>query len=614
METINRERIKDRMLKTTARLWGIPENEIETSFDPLLLLMIDACASELEKIGYNISASQSRLLDRLADLVLPEALLGPTPASSVMHATPLDSIAKVLPTSQFYINQKLQRPQGGTYTTDVYFTPIGEFPIHKAQLRHMLVGNKLYNISEQASKTLAHVSEGKESTTIQEIWLAISTDKALDSLEGLSIYFDMRSHSEATSFYKSLENATGFAGEKNVELAAGYHRSEQFELSAQEMLETGHSYTRKINQRIAAIYQRQFVHLASRQKLSDYTTELPGTWKTQLPDKILGQLVDESLLYLKIDLNRPFSAGALDGLACSINCFPIINRKYNTLNYRTDAWVNIIPLNIEGSYLDLDDITGSSGGKFKFRSASQKHALEEGEASIRSSGIGKSDSREVREMIGSLTEAIRDESAYFSELSNEFLLARLREVSQILARLEDQLSAARDNRAPHHYVLLRPKVTGDQVTINYWTTNAEDANNVKAGSPLTPHNHSQINSKSALTITNAFGGKSGIDDSEKKLLLKQQLVSKGKIVSAEDIRLLCFHIFGEKLKQAEVKKGVQIGSAKADGFIRTIDVHLSLTPEVKERQEEEVRYLCSSLEHYLKQNAPPNVPFRIIMN
>ena len=60
MPAFKKERIKDQMVRTAARLWQVPENEIDTGFDPLILLMMEACAAELEKIGYDISASHSR--------------------------------------------------------------------------------------------------------------------------------------------------------------------------------------------------------------------------------------------------------------------------------------------------------------------------------------------------------------------------------------------------------------------------------------------------------------------------------------------------------------------------------------------------------------------------
>lgn len=103
MASFKREIIKEEMIKTAGRLWNIPEDEIETNFDPLILLMIEACAAELEKIGYNIASSHTRLLNRLADLLVPEALLGPVPASCVASAIPVENVAELTNQHHFYI-------------------------------------------------------------------------------------------------------------------------------------------------------------------------------------------------------------------------------------------------------------------------------------------------------------------------------------------------------------------------------------------------------------------------------------------------------------------------------------------------------------------------------
>jgi hypothetical protein len=246
-------------------------------------------------------------------------------------------------------------------------------------------------------------------------------------------------------------------------------------------------------------------------------------------------------------------------------------------------------------------------------SSTSVQGLEEGEALIRSTGVGKTDSREVREIINSLMEAIRDESAFFSELNNEFIQGRLREISQILARLEDQVDRAKDNQASYQYILLRPHKAGEQLTINYWTTNGPDAHAVKAGTVLTPMNHTVISPKQCYTLTNMLGGKSGVSEAEKKTLLRQQLHSRGKVVSAEDVKLMSLKVFGDKLKNVEVSKGVQIGAGKGDGFSRTIDVSLSLNSDYRGDARTEIDYLVSELEYALEKNASPVYPFRVMI-
>ena len=109
------------------------------------------------------------------------------------------------------------------------------------------------------------------------------------------------------------------------------------------------------------------------------------------------------------------------------------------------------------------------------------------------------------------------------------------------------------------------------------------------------------------------GGKSGVTEAEKKNLLRQQLQSRGKIVSAEDVKLLCLQIFGDKLKHVDVAKGVQIGAGKADGFARTIDVSLTLNGDIRGEAQTEIDYLRSELEYALEKNASPVYPFRILI-
>ena len=48
---MNQDRIKDRILRRAARMWGYSELEAETSFDPIVSLLLSASAAELEKLS-----------------------------------------------------------------------------------------------------------------------------------------------------------------------------------------------------------------------------------------------------------------------------------------------------------------------------------------------------------------------------------------------------------------------------------------------------------------------------------------------------------------------------------------------------------------------------------
>ena len=68
------EVIKNRMIKRAAALWGVPANEIEISFDPVVTLLLGACASEIEKIHEKINESQARVTEKIIQLMTPETV------------------------------------------------------------------------------------------------------------------------------------------------------------------------------------------------------------------------------------------------------------------------------------------------------------------------------------------------------------------------------------------------------------------------------------------------------------------------------------------------------------------------------------------------------------
>lgn len=606
---LKREQIKDRMMKTAARLWEIPEGDIETNFDPLIVLLLEACAAELENIGSSINASQSRLLDKLAELILPEAMINARPASCIIHAAPVEPVAMLNNTIRFYTTQRIQQVGTAAYNQDFYFTPIGRFKLLKASLMYMKAGSKCYRLTGNGQKEL--VFDGGVTGASNELWLAIAPDKLLTSLKGLQLFFDLKGHSEANLFYSSLHNIKTYINGTEVKLQNGYFDGQQFETNLEDALSTGHDYSRKVHCQVAGIFQNRFLNL-DKDVAAQVKTEIPVEWQ-MMPEKVLQGLEAEPVLFIKILLGRPFLQETLDRLFCHINAFPVVNRMLNTMNYRTDSWVNIIPMQIEGSFLDLATLTGSSGGNYKIHVSADTQQVAEGEAIVRSSGVGKTNSREVREIIGSLMEAIRDESAYFSQMSNEYVQARLREISRILARLEDQMALAKDKKEMMHYLLLKPRSAGESVTINYWTTNGQAAHQVKSGAALTAFNHTLTSAKATYTLTNPVGGKASITETEKKYILQRQLSSGGKIVSAEDVKLLSYQLFGDKLKKVEVKKGIHPGNGANLGFSRTIDVFLSLTTTHNDTMKDEIDYLCNELEYHLNQYASPIYPYQIIL-
>src|SRR5687767_14960768 len=119
----NREQIKNRMVKTAARLWGYSEDETESAFDPLVNILFSACSLELEKVSNEIHSSRARLLERMVQLLSPEVLCGPLPAHAVLHAKSIDNLTRLRETDQFFWTQKSSSvyESNSTRYKDIFF-------------------------------------------------------------------------------------------------------------------------------------------------------------------------------------------------------------------------------------------------------------------------------------------------------------------------------------------------------------------------------------------------------------------------------------------------------------------------------------------------------------
>ena len=77
-------------------MWGYSELEAETSFDPIVSLLLSASAAELEKLGFELESSRSRIIERVLEVMFPEEVSGVIPARTLLQVSPLENNAEFL--------------------------------------------------------------------------------------------------------------------------------------------------------------------------------------------------------------------------------------------------------------------------------------------------------------------------------------------------------------------------------------------------------------------------------------------------------------------------------------------------------------------------------------
>lgn len=91
------------------------------------------------------------------------------------------------------------------------------------------------------------------------------------------------------------------------------------------------------------------------------------------------------------------------------------------------------------------------------------------------------------------------------------------------------------------------------------------------------------------------------------------LLSKGRIVTMEDIKAVCFDHFGNSLEDVVIKKGIYLDPSPDRGFIRSIDIHLKLN-EHSQLSVLAVEQKTDELKVKLMQESINLLPFRIFVS
>ena len=145
-------------------------NEIESNFDPIVKLLLDACAYEIEKINIEMEASQSRIIEKLVEVILPDVVIGMKPSTAILHARPVESDVSTKDL-QFKIEKKIDQNQ--TNTQSIHFGYIGQFKLVDAELLYIAASKRLFKIHNYWQKETLYSDGAIKPNTSNELFLGI---------------------------------------------------------------------------------------------------------------------------------------------------------------------------------------------------------------------------------------------------------------------------------------------------------------------------------------------------------------------------------------------------------------------------------------------------------
>ncbi|SQA76512.1 Uncharacterised protein [Capnocytophaga sputigena] len=589
-------------------MWGYSELESESAFDPVLELLLSACASELEKLRFEQENSRARITDRILEIIFPNQIVGVVPSQTLLQLTPVENNVQLSRYNHFKAIKKTQNIYDPTQvnTKDIYFSPTLEMKLTTAQVKYLLYGNKV--LQQESFFYQEEIARSERNIPSGEFWIGIHAP-GVEKLEDLCFYIDVNNKEQKEFFTYYLQQVKVFSEGKEYELVEGYNTPTN-SIEYENIISKNYTGIDAIYNEVNQFYQANFFTLKGT--IYPKTEEEKSVATTLLENYFLDHkfITEKDIIWLQFKFYEVITPKVLENVRIALNCVPAINIR-NTEDYkRIKGQLTIYPITGEDSFLDIDYISDNYKKRYDV-----KNYLSDDNISIvlRRGGVARFDERNALEHLQHLLGLIREETASFSAIGNDFAIEEeLKQIGQNLASIYQNIKEKNLSLNPNPYLIFSSnnKEMDMNFTISYWHTAAEEGNDIKTGISLVCDSENKTAISKAIVVKPSFGGRRGLTTSDKILEYRNALLSRGRIVTIADVKTFAKSHFKHTIKGLEVQKGTKKEVSLKGGFKRTIDIYLNKNKEV-EVSETEWEYLKDSFLIKLEKASTNIYPYRI---
>lgn len=606
---MNQDRIKDRILRRAAIMWGYNELEAETSFDPVVSLLLSACASELEKLDFELESSRARIIERVLEVMFPEETSGAVPASTLVQVEPLENNATISFYNTFKTPIRKQNIYNPTETIikDIYFSPTIEAQLTTAKVKYIAYDATLNHIESFFFED--SVAKAQRNLPSGELWLGLHSANK-ENLRDLMLFIDINNNYQKEIFFYYLKQAKVYFKGKEYPLKQGYN-VENPGINIENIITNNYSnidYTYSDTNRF---YEGNFYTLLGDFEFSE-KEDKEELFEHYFPNHKIAE--EDDIIWLKFKFSEAIIPDILQNVRVALNCIPMLNVRNKNLGRKLKDRLNIIPIHEDDHFLDLDYVSDDRNGK-RLDIKSYDAENEGMTAILRRGGISRFDSRDASELLQYLLELIKDETAAFAGMGINSINETLKQINQNVAALHQVAKEKNFIQANNPYLIISAGNEREEIkcSISYWSTAAEEANNLKPATVLVEDKAGNAVLKpNAVMIKTSVGGRKKLSSHDKILEYRNSLLTRGRIVTIADIKALGMNHFKNTIIDIEVKKGTKKEVSLKGGFSRTIDVFLIRDKEnIDNMTDAEWSYLCDSFSLKLTNSSANIYPYRL---
>ncbi len=604
----NREEIKQRILSTALDLWR-KQAKGANPLDPLVQMLGEVCAVELERLGEDLRNAEARILARLANMLTPDTFTGPKPAHTIAFVEPSEAEGLVSTENQFFVSKTSYNPELDLeIRKDIYFSPAASLPIWNIQLTYMVVQGGLFEVDWEGNKETLSRDNAIHAIPPSEIWLGFSAPDEISSLNNFRLFFDWPEYdvsaAEKKELVQLLASGKWSVGNDTLHPTIGYNLAESFDDLTN--WETNLKVNKRIEHQVLEFYAPSFVTLSPFSTIGD--AALPQVIADAFGEHVFDN--EKTCFWINIKAPGAFPMKRLTQMKLRPNCFPTINRRLHEVKLLQNQAIQLLPLDAPGFFLDIQEVKSDSGLSYSSKALDDFNVYEAGTYTIRNGGINRFDERNAASLLSSVGRLLDDEVKSFSamgKLSSSEVDELKNNINQIRLSLPKEPSL--QNGIP--YLSLHSEESGKYISIKFWNTAGAAVNHLDVNAwEIEASTFPEINEQRIQLLLSPQGGRDAVSEEKEVATLKnsfnRSFITRDRIVTQADIRAVCKEELGKRLHKVRTSKGVKIATNPKEGYIRTIEVELIAS----DLTEEDLESFNSEWDDEKKQRWLANMPKR----
>jgi hypothetical protein len=609
------------ILLRAADEWGVEyedvERDIGQQFDPVVRFMAGACASELERVYQHMQGVEERLQQRLARVLLPEYFHLPQPAHALATAMPADETVQIEETTAFV----KETEEGGA----IAFSPLWPMRLLPAAIKVAATETRLLQLQRRAS--LRRGAEAPEEE-FSRILIGFELPEPPADWKGASLYFDWKGGSgiqtERASLLTALVQCKCLLDGRETGVFNGLP-------GASLLLEDYLNGNERLQNQVRTRYEPHFLTFAD----SEISPAEPKTAQEYLPawfarfnnsdpdtdaDPVpIEQGAGKPLHWLEIQLARPLTLPNIDAhLDLRFNVFPVVNRRlcgagngeHHYLQNTSIKWLHLQPEEDFVSIRRVYEEQPPEYSLFTFKPFADFREDNSPSYTLRHGGVGRWDEFNAWQRLAYVVAILQENYQHQELIQKAAASLSLEDIHHLLGKKIAETGVAQ-NPVRDIYVLLHSGSTGGlRARVEYWTSQGVRANGIAAKSALVCKSKlaANLENDSIELITAASGGRDPLNAPEQMDAMKSALLSRGRIVTREDVQVFCREFLRDKLAGLSVRDGVGTDPRFDFGMTRVLDVHLQPAAAA---EKEDWDGICRQLKRLLEQRSSSSIPIRV---